>query len=55
MNRRQFLALGGAAFATAAGVPLYAWQIEPHWVEVVRRPMPLENLPPASRGARCCR
>ena len=50
MNRRQFLALGGAAFATAAGVPLYAWQIEPHWVDVVRRPLPLEDLPPALEG-----
>ena len=50
MNRRQFLALGGAAFATAAGVPLYAWQIEPHWVDVVRRPLPLEDLRPALEG-----
>ncbi len=50
LSRRQFLALGGAAFATAAGVPLYAWQVEPHWVKVVRRPMPLENLPPALEG-----
>src|SRR5215831_16467986 len=50
LTRRRFLALGGAAFATAAGVPLYAWQVEPHWVEVVRRPMPLENLPPALEG-----
>jgi len=50
LSRRRFLALGGAAFATAAGVPLYAWQVEPHWVEVVRRPMPLVNLPPALEG-----
>ena len=50
LTRRQFLALGGAAVATVAGVPLYAWQIEPHWVDVVRRPMPLENLPGALEG-----
>ena len=50
LTRRQFLALGGAAVATAAGVPFYAWQIEPHWVEVVRRQMPLENLPPMLDG-----
>jgi predicted MPP superfamily phosphohydrolase len=50
LTRRQFLALGGAAVASAVGVPLYAWQIEPHWVEVVRRPMSLENLPPALEG-----
>jgi uncharacterized protein len=50
LSRRRFLALGGAAFATAAGLPIYAWQVEPHWVEVVRWPMPLENLPPALEG-----
>jgi len=50
LSRRGFLALGSAALATAAGVPLYAWQVEPHWVEVVRRPMLLENLPPALEG-----
>src|SRR5262245_51183894 len=50
LSRRGFLALGGAALATAAGVPLYAWQVEPHWVEVVRRPMLLENLPSALEG-----
>jgi predicted MPP superfamily phosphohydrolase len=49
-TRRQFLALGGATVAAVAGVPLYAWQIEPHWVEVVRRRMLLENLPPALEG-----
>ena len=50
LSRRRFLALGGAALATAAGVPLYAWQVEPHWVDIVRRPMPLENLPPGLEG-----
>ena len=50
LSRRRFLELGGAAFATAAGLPIYAWQVEPHWVEVVRWPMPLENLPPALEG-----
>jgi predicted MPP superfamily phosphohydrolase len=50
LTRRQFLALGGAAVAGAAGVGLYAWQVEPHWVEVVRRAMPLEFLPAALEG-----
>ena len=31
--------------AGAAGTGLYAWRFEPHWVEVVRRRMPLEHLP----------
>jgi len=50
LTRRQFLKLGGAAVAGAAGVGLYSWQVEPHWVEVVRRPMVLEFLPPSLVG-----
>ena len=50
MNRRQFLALGAGAAAAAAGTALYAWQVEPFWVEVVRRPMPLEHLPAELEG-----
>ena len=46
LSRRQFLGLGASAVASAAAVGLYTWQIEPHWVEVVRRPMPLPGLPP---------
>lgn len=45
LSRRRFLAAGGAALASAAGIGLYTWQVEPHWVEVVRRPMPLPHLP----------
>jgi len=36
--------------ASAAGVGFYSWQIEPHWVELVRRPMPLPHLPPSLVG-----
>lgn len=45
LSRRNFLFASGAAVASAAGTGLYTWQIEPHWVEVVRRPMALPNLP----------
>jgi predicted MPP superfamily phosphohydrolase len=50
LSRRQFFAIGGAAVAGMAGVGLYAWQVEPHWVEIVRRPMALPNLPPSLAG-----
>ena len=50
LNRRQFLRLGGAAAAGTALIGFYTWQIEPHWVEVVRRPMPLAHLPPQLAG-----
>lgn len=46
MSRRRFLLAGaGSAAALAVGAGAYALLVEPHWVEVVRRPMPLENLP----------
>ncbi|QDU54138.1 metallophosphoesterase [Aeoliella mucimassa] len=52
VNRRRFLrraalcTVGGAA---AAG--FYAWRVEPHWVDVVERTMPLRNLPAELEGA----
>ena len=53
VNRRQFLGRSGKLLAaTAAGAGLYAWQVEPHWVEVVRRPMLLANLPQQWQGKR---
>lgn len=50
LTRRRFLALGGAALASGLGVGLYSWQVEPHWVKVVRRPLSLAQLPPALEG-----
>jgi predicted MPP superfamily phosphohydrolase len=50
LSRRRFIALGASACALAAGTGLYAWQIEPFWPELVRRPMPLDDLPPALVG-----
>jgi len=51
VNRRRFLTVGAGALASAAGVGVYAWQIEPYWLDLVRRPMPLENLPASLEGA----
>jgi len=48
LSRRKFLALGAGGIAAAVGV--YAWQIEPYWMTLVRRPMPLANLPQALAG-----
>jgi uncharacterized protein len=48
-SRRSFLVVGGAV-AAAAAVGLYTWQIEPHWVEIVRRPMRLPGLPRSLAG-----
>jgi predicted MPP superfamily phosphohydrolase len=47
MTRRGCLALGGAAVGGAA---LYAWRVEPHWLRVVRRDLPVAGLPQGLRG-----
>lgn len=47
--RRRFL-LGAAA--AAGGAFLYTWRIEPHWVEIVRRSLPVARLPDKLCGAR---
>lgn len=52
MRRRAFL--GSTAVASVAGLAGcagYAWGIEPHWVEVVRRNLPIAHLPDALEGA----
>lgn len=51
-TRRKFLKgsliLGGAGLLTG----LYAWQIEPFWLEFVERKLPIKHLPPQLKGAR---
>jgi len=45
-TRRQFLrAAAAAAIGTPAAVGLYAWRVEPHWLEIVHRDLPLVGLP----------
>jgi predicted MPP superfamily phosphohydrolase len=52
MNRRQFLRWSATAAAAALGVGGYTWQVEPHWVEVVERELPIDGLPPGLAGVR---
>lgn len=48
ISRRQFLAVAlGLPVATAAA---YASWIEPHWLEITRRDLPLSDLPAALEG-----
>jgi predicted MPP superfamily phosphohydrolase len=52
MTRRRVLKLaagGVAGLGVATG--FYTWLWEPHWVEVVRRKMPVAGLPPGLAGA----
>ncbi len=53
LTRRRFLRAGaGAAAACFGGTAVYAYAVEPLWVQVVRRPMPLAGLGPALTGYR---
>lgn len=47
LTRRRFLSTSAAA---AAGVGLYTWRIEPHWLEIVHRPLPVRGLPAVLAG-----
>jgi uncharacterized protein len=51
LTRRQFLrATTATLFASPVLVGLYAWQLEPRWVETVYRPLPVHNLPAMLSG-----
>ncbi|WP_197525701.1 metallophosphoesterase [Pseudobythopirellula maris] len=46
MSRRRFLAKAAAISAVGAtGLGAYTWRLEPHWIEMVTRDMPLAGLP----------
>jgi predicted MPP superfamily phosphohydrolase len=45
ITRRRCLALAQAAVAGAAATFLYTWRVEPHWLHVVRRDLPIAGLP----------
>lgn len=46
-RRRLLTTLATGVVATG----LYTWRVEPHWLEVVRRPLPIRNLPKSLEGA----
>ncbi|MEP7347379.1 MAG: metallophosphoesterase [Gemmatimonadaceae bacterium] len=50
ISRRSFLRLSAAGAVAVVGTGLYTWQVEPFWLDVVRRPLPLANLPPSLEG-----
>jgi predicted MPP superfamily phosphohydrolase len=51
VTRRAFLARGAAALGAAA-VGGYTWAVEPVWLDVVYRDLPVARLPAALDGAR---
>ena len=52
ITRGQFLAGSLALIGAGLASGFYAWRVEPHWLEIVTRPMAIDRLPPALDGAR---
>jgi predicted MPP superfamily phosphohydrolase len=50
ITRRRLLRASAAALVSGVGLGLYTCLVEPHWLEIVRRPLPIRGLPPALRG-----
>jgi predicted MPP superfamily phosphohydrolase len=50
VTRRGFLSLAGAGLVGGAATGVYAFGIEPHWVEVVHRDLPVARLPRSLEG-----
>src|SRR2546425_104727 len=44
-TRRTFIRAAGSLFGAAAGLGLYTWRIEPHWLQFVRRRLSIRGLP----------
>jgi len=45
ITRRRFLRFSAAASGLGLGTGFYTWRVEPHWVEIVQRPLPIADLP----------
>ena len=54
MNRREFLTRTAAVGAGigSVGIVGYTWAVEPHWVKIVERDLPIAGLPAALHGKR---
>jgi hypothetical protein len=57
VDRRRFLKTGlkigaGVLAVGAVGAVAYTFFVEPHWLQMVERPLPVRRLPPALAGRR---
>lgn len=50
MTRRKFIRATASLLALGGGAGLYAWKIEPYWLELVHQPLPVEHLPASLEG-----
>jgi predicted MPP superfamily phosphohydrolase len=51
-SRRRFLKASLSTATASLGFGFYVWQVEPHWLELVARALPIRRLPRALAGAR---
>lgn len=53
VNRRHFMRSAARwTVGSAAAAGFYSWHVEPHWIDVVQRAMPVPGLPPHLEGKR---
>jgi len=50
LTRREFLKIAGSSLGALAGLGCYARWIEPHWLEIVHRQLPIHGLPAGLAG-----
>jgi predicted MPP superfamily phosphohydrolase len=51
ISRRSFIRSTAGVAGAGAAFGAYAWRIEPHWLEIVRRPLRIARLPAQLHGA----
>jgi predicted MPP superfamily phosphohydrolase len=51
LTRRRFLQASGSLLLAAGGLGSYAWFVEPHWLDIVERALPIRDLPASLDGA----
>src|SRR5262245_19072511 len=52
ITRRRVLKAAAATAGLTFATGLYTWQVEPHWLQIVERDLPIANLPSSLVGAR---
>jgi uncharacterized protein len=52
ITRRRFLQAAAATSGLSLSAGLYTWRVEPHWLQIFERPLPVAHLPNALEGAR---
>ena len=52
ITRRVFLRLAAAGAAASTSAGLYTWLVEPHWLQIIQRQLPIRDLPPSLVGSR---